>query len=142
MALIKCPECNKMISDKARLCPQCGYPIQDSICYQNFSPEKVSVSKRSLDAIIEHANLCFEVGAYCKKEIIDLLMYEGYSSDVAFYVANNLDVNWEEQAVLKVYEYFKIKPFSREEMMGQLEYDGFTPAEISFAINKVYKESF
>ena len=69
-------------------------------------------------------------------------MYEGYSSDVAFYVANNLDVNWEEQAVLKVYEYFKIKPFSREEMMGQLEYDGFTPAEISFAINKVYKESF
>lgn len=27
MALIKCPECGKEISDKAMLCPNCGYPI-------------------------------------------------------------------------------------------------------------------
>lgn len=30
MALIKCPECGKQISDKAEMCPHCGYPI-DSI---------------------------------------------------------------------------------------------------------------
>ena len=28
MALIKCPECGKEISDKATTCPNCGYPIQ------------------------------------------------------------------------------------------------------------------
>lgn len=27
MALIKCPECGKEISDKATVCPNCGYPI-------------------------------------------------------------------------------------------------------------------
>lgn len=27
MALISCPECGKMISDKAKFCPSCGYPI-------------------------------------------------------------------------------------------------------------------
>ncbi|WP_418490297.1 zinc ribbon domain-containing protein [Frisingicoccus sp.] len=27
MALIKCPECNNDISDKARACPHCGFPI-------------------------------------------------------------------------------------------------------------------
>ena len=27
MALIKCPECNREISDKAESCPHCGYPI-------------------------------------------------------------------------------------------------------------------
>ncbi len=27
MALIKCPECNKEISDKVSSCPNCGYPI-------------------------------------------------------------------------------------------------------------------
>jgi len=27
MALIYCPECNKEISDKAKSCPRCGYPI-------------------------------------------------------------------------------------------------------------------
>lgn len=27
MALIKCPECNREISDKASICPHCGFPI-------------------------------------------------------------------------------------------------------------------
>ncbi len=30
MALIKCPECNKEISDKAVFCPNCGFPIQET----------------------------------------------------------------------------------------------------------------
>lgn len=29
MALIKCPECNSEISDRAYNCPKCGYPIKD-----------------------------------------------------------------------------------------------------------------
>lgn len=28
MALIKCPECGKEVSDSALICPQCGYPIK------------------------------------------------------------------------------------------------------------------
>ena len=28
MALIKCPECNKEISDKVKTCPYCGYPLK------------------------------------------------------------------------------------------------------------------
>lgn len=28
MALIKCPECGKEISDKSKSCIHCGYPIQ------------------------------------------------------------------------------------------------------------------
>ena len=27
MALIHCPECNREISDKATVCPGCGYPL-------------------------------------------------------------------------------------------------------------------
>ena len=29
MALIKCPECGKEVSDHAASCPNCGYPISD-----------------------------------------------------------------------------------------------------------------
>lgn len=29
MALIKCPECLKQVSDKAKSCPGCGYPISE-----------------------------------------------------------------------------------------------------------------
>ena len=30
MALIKCPECGREISDKAKACPHCGCPIESS----------------------------------------------------------------------------------------------------------------
>ena len=30
MALIKCPECGREISDKVKACPQCGYPFEDT----------------------------------------------------------------------------------------------------------------
>lgn len=30
MALIKCPECNKEISDKVTACPHCGYPLSET----------------------------------------------------------------------------------------------------------------
>ena len=29
--LLKCPECELQISDKATFCPHCGYPIQPDI---------------------------------------------------------------------------------------------------------------
>ena len=31
MAMIKCPECGKDVSDKAKCCPNCGYPIESLI---------------------------------------------------------------------------------------------------------------
>lgn len=31
MALIKCPECKSEVSDKAKSCPKCGCPIDDSV---------------------------------------------------------------------------------------------------------------
>ncbi|WP_144265500.1 zinc ribbon domain-containing protein [Faecalibacterium sp. An77] len=31
MALIVCPECSSYVSEKAELCPHCGYPIAESI---------------------------------------------------------------------------------------------------------------
>lgn len=34
MSLIKCPECNKEISDKAKSCPNCGCPITINTKYQ------------------------------------------------------------------------------------------------------------
>jgi hypothetical protein len=30
MALIRCPECHRSISDKALACPHCGYPLRES----------------------------------------------------------------------------------------------------------------
>ncbi len=31
MALIKCPECGKEVSDKAAVCIHCGYPLKQTV---------------------------------------------------------------------------------------------------------------
>ena len=35
MALIKCPECGKMVSNLAMACPECGFPIQEYVSKHN-----------------------------------------------------------------------------------------------------------
>lgn len=43
MALIKCPECGKKVSDKAIACPNCGYPMN--------SRKKGNIFKSSIEAL-------------------------------------------------------------------------------------------
>ena len=31
MALVKCPECGKEVSDRAKSCPNCGFPIEEEV---------------------------------------------------------------------------------------------------------------
>lgn len=38
MAMINCPECGKSISDKAHVCPNCGYPIEEKMKAQAQAP--------------------------------------------------------------------------------------------------------
>nr|UVY32817.1 MAG: protein of unknown function DUF2116 [Bacteriophage sp.] len=45
MALIKCPECGKEISDKASNCPNCGCPLNEKENLQDTN-KKTKVSKR------------------------------------------------------------------------------------------------
>ena len=35
MALIKCPECEKDISDKSKACPHCGFPFPEQTLQEN-----------------------------------------------------------------------------------------------------------
>lgn len=44
MALIKCPECGKEISERASACPHCGYPINHHSSQQraeDYTPKKI-----------------------------------------------------------------------------------------------------
>ena len=45
MALIKCPECGKELSDKSEICINCGYPIKkQSSTYLNVNGRDVDVT--------------------------------------------------------------------------------------------------
>lgn len=47
MALIKCPECNKDISNKASACPNCGYPIAK---YMNSNEDKPDFDAKTCES--------------------------------------------------------------------------------------------
>lgn len=53
MALINCPECNKEISDKAKACPNCGYPVSElNIAISTLYKEEVSMPRLPADLSI------------------------------------------------------------------------------------------
>ncbi|MEG0252027.1 MAG: zinc-ribbon domain-containing protein, partial [Christensenellaceae bacterium] len=78
MALIKCPECNKDISEEAILCPQCGYPIADKI--DEINAKKINEANHQ---IIDNACDDKEVITICNKcgklEIIEKKYIHDYS---------------------------------------------------------------
>lgn len=49
MALIKCPECEQSISDKASKCPKCGYPIQEHLSSETEEIQIESVNTVSIE---------------------------------------------------------------------------------------------
>lgn len=46
MALIKCPECGKEISDKAKVCPNCGCPVEGHHVTENKAQPKEDYSSK------------------------------------------------------------------------------------------------
>ncbi len=60
MALIKCPECGKEISDQASKCPSCGYPVKGGRGMNKLS--KVSKKKAILITSVLVA-ICIAFGA-------------------------------------------------------------------------------
>lgn len=45
MALFKCPECEKEISDKATTCPHCGFPLKELSTSSNTNPPEQKMQK-------------------------------------------------------------------------------------------------
>jgi len=55
MALIKCPECGKEISDKANACPNCGCPINDNVD-KDESSRQLEISENTISQLDKRQN--------------------------------------------------------------------------------------
>lgn len=86
MALIKCPECEKEISDKANICPNCGCPI---VSYAKKATQLICKPKlfdiQPIDGMtIDKRNKTFRCGLLGEvlsfDDIIDVDIFENGSS--------------------------------------------------------------
>lgn len=74
MALIKCPECGKQISDKAESCPNCGYRIESTIEEKKEIPSTIKQEANEIDKKI---SICYAIVAVL---VVLLFICVGYSN--------------------------------------------------------------
>ena len=95
MALIKCPECGKEISDKALKCPQCGYPLKGDDIADNITSgvntQKGSDSKNILIKIKESIHRVFRIIlSDSKKRLVGIIIIAIALIGIIFSVIGNV----------------------------------------------------
>lgn len=75
---------------------------------------------------------------FSKEGLRKQLAYDGFENESIDYAVENVDADWNEEALEKAEQYMDLMGFSKEGMRDQLEYDGFKDSEIEYAINKLY----
>ena len=85
MALIKCKECNKEISDTAKMCPHCGYAMKTRKNIINATLNNNSIS--NFDIIIITCMICLLILSFVNGTYT-LKWSEGYS----VYASHNYDI--------------------------------------------------
>ena len=63
MALIICPECDGKVSDKANICPHCGYPISEMVVQK----ESVLYKIRLISSAKSNSDVAGTISAHIKR---------------------------------------------------------------------------
>jgi len=66
---MKCPECSKQISDKAEVCPSCGYPIKKQTPEGKFQKWR----EKRLKYLVILCLACLPVGIALKEPVVLIL---------------------------------------------------------------------
>ncbi len=141
MALIRCPECGKQVSDKAESCQGCGFPISSS---NNPSANNVKKpqnnTKTPYGMIIATAIIGFifiaQLGGnrrdYSRTTSFSNSPYSSSSSSSS-YSYSSTPKTGREGALAKANSYLNSMAYSYEDLIEQLEYTGFSSTEAKYA---------
>lgn len=111
MALIKCPECGREVSNKAPACIHCGYPLQES------QPQEMIWNGKDVSDIEKYFN---ELNSKQKKAFIHLCEYfEDDSKPMIDPTRKNIKYPTP-QETYKIYNKF-LKDYSRENNINRHE---------------------
>ena len=64
------------------------------------------------------------------------LVHEGFVFEEISYAADNCKVDWKEQAARSAANYLQLTKFTRQRMIEQLEFDGFTHEQAVYGATK------
>lgn len=119
MALIKCPECGKEISDKASSCPNCGFPTQQEIESEHnilekdqkqIEKEKVTRERKKYKMRFSHIICILMMVAVLVISTVFIIRNNHYNVAVKALESGNY---------LKAYDYFKNSDYRQSSMYFQ-----------------------
>lgn len=95
-------------------------------------PDLSSEQKNAVSKAEDYLSL----SGFSKSGLVKQLEFEGYSNADAVVAVDKLeadgDVNWNEQAAKKAGEYQAVTPMSRQGLVQQLEFEGFTSDQAAY----------
>ena len=89
MALIKCANCNNEISDKAKVCPKCGYKLGDELNIKDANIEASPPQKDKIPSYIIVTLVCIFVIACVIGQINDMYYESESRSETKSEVTNS-----------------------------------------------------
>ncbi|OBI88651.1 hypothetical protein A9X01_14710 [Mycobacterium asiaticum] len=109
-------------------------PVAPTTTKSGFTPAQ--------DNAIAKAKSYLAYTGFSKQGLIKQLEYDKFSTADATFAVEQIEatggVDWNEQAVKKAKSYLSYSSFSKDGLINQLEYDGFTPSEAEYGANVAY----
>lgn len=86
---------------------------------------------------LDKANEYVDTLPLSRKGLIKQLEYDGYTTDVATYAADNCSANWNKEAKEMAEQYMDSTTYTYKDMVQQLETEGFTKEQAKFGAKAV-----
>ena len=103
------------------------------------TPGAESLATWEQTSAVAKAKEYLSIMAFSRAGLIDQLEYEGFSTADATYAVTEVEaqgaVDWNEQAAQKARDYRSMTAFSRQGLIEQLEYEGFTSAQATYGVD-------
>ena len=99
-------------------------------CNQAFTPPPTSIGEAGA---LEAAKRYTKALALCKNKVVEMLEYDGYTSDEINYAIAYCGVDWNEEAIEAANNALSIAAYSKEGIEKLLSLVGFTVEEAEYA---------
>lgn len=111
-------------------------PSSDSGSSDSDTTQSAAATENQQKALDE-ANEYIDTLALSHDGLIKQLEYDGYSTDVATYAADNCGANWNKEAKEMAEQYMESTTYTYKAMVQQLEAEGFTRDQAKFGARAV-----
>ena len=101
------------------------------------SGSQTAAATENQQKALDKANEYVDTLPLSRKGLIKQLEYDGYTTDVATYAADNCSANWNKEAKEMAEQYMDSPTYTYKDMVQQLETEGFTKEQAKFGAKAV-----